>query len=106
MLLISSYILVRTLAFTGFSVVGKFKAIFLAAICAILNTGVAIPQGFSNPALFILWMLICSILDNLYTGQMTSYVIAPPRGKPIATIMELEENNYRLLPYKHQRRMY
>lgn len=47
--------------------------------------------------LFALWALFCSLLINLYSGEITSAVIRPAPEVTIPTIAELENKSYTLL---------
>lgn len=47
--------------------------------------------------IFILWMMACLLLSNLYLGELSSMVISPPEPDIILSIQELHEKNFSLL---------
>lgn len=91
-LIICSYFLVSIQAYARLQSIGGFPTILFPAFGAMLGLGAAVPKSLGNYGLFVLWMLICSVLVNAFTTQMTSQVIVPPPVGTLATIKELEES--------------
>lgn len=93
--LILALILVSFLEGSNFKV-GKFYLKIFPNLAVLLTPGIAgKPRKFS--LLFVLWMLVCLVVVNYYSGDMTSVLISPAPEVTLSKVEDLTENNYSLI---------
>lgn len=55
------------------------------------------PGNLKKSTLFILWLLTSIIINNFYTGSMTSVLITPLKEHVMRKVAELDEQNYSII---------
>lgn len=81
----------------------KLSRTIMPAISATLSLGTTAPSRKSQ--LFLLWMVACMLIGNLYSGEITSKVMVPPKDVLITHFDQLEEMNFAALHRDRDRHM-
>lgn len=86
------------LAFIAITVITGPKK-WLATLSALLTYGSwqKLASLQISSSLFVLWLFIASVINNFYSGLITSKLISPPQNEIFANIEDLQNNNFTLL---------
>lgn len=71
---------------------GHFSGVIMPALAATLSFGTTGPPTKSK--IFLLWMLTCMLFGNLYSGELTSKIMIPPKDEVMTEFRQLVERNY------------
>jgi len=90
----------KVLIFSKGEKISEIFKYFISLISALIGTGVT-PLLVQNvkikSSLFVLWMFVCIIIINYYTGSITSLMIVPPEEDAMTIISQAIQRNYTLL---------
>lgn len=71
---------------------GKFSSVIMPILSATFSIGTT---GLAEKSkIFILWMAMCMILGNMYSGEVTSKIMVPPKDAVLTEFWQLEDRNY------------
>lgn len=84
-LLVTSFVLVAPIS-------GKFSKVIMPMISATLSVGTIAPSRGSR--MFIIWMCVCMLLANFYSGELTSSITVPPKDDVMTHFRHLQERHY------------
>lgn len=87
-LLLTSLLLVALLS-------GKCAGVIMSIVSATFLIGTKEPSRRCK--LFIAWMVTCMVLGNLYSGEITSKIMVPPKDDVMTEFEQLRERNYSAL---------
>lgn len=71
--------------------------VFVTIFSSLISPTPTVTQEMERSRLFILWLFMCTVLINCYTGLNASYMIKPPEEEIIPTISEAKRINYSLV---------
>ncbi|CAL8108401.1 unnamed protein product [Orchesella dallaii] len=76
---------------------------FLSLVSALVSMSVVFDKNvrLKHSALFMSWMFVAVVLNNLYTGILTSLLVKPLEEKTFGEIKDLVANNYTGIFPKH-----
>lgn len=76
---------------------GNISRVLMPTLSATLSFGTTGPP--TKSIIFFIWMVTCMLLTNLYSGEITSTIMVPPKDRVMTEFSELLDNNYTsLLP--------
>ncbi len=73
---------------------------FISSLSALVTPGVSllfVQNVKINNVVFILWMFVCIIIVNYYTGSVTSLMIVPPSEDAMTFVSQAVKRNYTLV---------
>lgn len=71
-----------------------FCTTFLCSLAALLDNEI---RHLKNSKLYILWLFTTLLIVDLYSGAITSQVIAPPEYSRLTKFSQLEANNFSMI---------
>lgn len=74
---------------------GHFTRVIMPILAATLSFGTTGPPTKSK--IFLLWMVTCMIVGNLYSGEVTSQIMIPPKDEVMTEFRQLVERNYTMV---------
>ncbi|CAL8108398.1 unnamed protein product [Orchesella dallaii] len=82
---------------------GEVISTFLSLVSALASMSVVFGKNIrlEHSALFVSWMFVGIVLNNLYTGILTSLLVKPLEEKTFGEIKDLVKNNYTGIFPKH-----
>lgn len=90
-----TWLLLITCFFFVVQLSGEFSRVIMPIVSAIFSNAVQTIPGKS--VIFIIWIGACMLLGNLYSGELTSKIMVPPKDEVITYFRQLEEQNYTAL---------
>ncbi|CAL8127415.1 unnamed protein product [Orchesella dallaii] len=77
----------------------SFLAILFSVLSALISVGPSFVSVWfiKKSGLFVLWMLICIVVVNYYSGSITSLLISPPTEDAMTKISDTIDRNYSLI---------
>lgn len=74
---------------------GKFTKIIMPITSATLSLGTMGPPTKSK--IFLAWMGLCMLVGNLYSGEITSKIMVPPKEEVMTHFRQLEQQNFTMI---------
>lgn len=75
----------------------SLQNIALSLISCLITLSATITRETRRSKLFILWLFMCCIIVNYYTGENASFIIKPAEEEAMETVSEAAEANYSLI---------
>ncbi|CAL8087572.1 unnamed protein product [Orchesella dallaii] len=75
----------------------RFLLIFHSVTIALISIGPSIggcSQFLRKSGLFVMWMFMCIVFVNYYSGSITSQLISPPEEDKMTTLSHVVKRNY------------
>ncbi|CAL8087590.1 unnamed protein product [Orchesella dallaii] len=70
---------------------------FGSVIFKVSSAIIASVGNTQKSSLFLLWLFMCTVLVNYYTGSITSKLISPPEEETMTEISQVLKNNYSII---------